>query len=928
MNTRASSATVPNRFVGSIAALCCLLSVCAHAAEFWPGATYDPAVPTLRKVVGHDPGERISTHAQIRQYLDALAAFTPRLKVVEYGESWEGRKLVYAIVGSEANMRALDEIRAGIARLADPRQTPEADARKLIASLPTIVWLTYGVHGNELSTSDAALVTAYHLLASRDKMTADMLAGAVIILVPTQNPDGRDRFIHHFEQAVGLEPDASPAAAEHVEPWPGGRGNHYLFDLNRDWFSLTQPEISSQVKALRAWYPQVFVDLHEMGANSTYFFAPYAMPVNPHLTKQQRETLAWFGRDNARWFDQYGIDYFTRDVYDGFFPGYGESWPSYFGSIGMTYEQASSRGLLMRRSNETTFHFRDTVRHHFIASLSTITTAARRREELLRRFFDYRTSAIEEGGRETVREYILPREKNTSAVDKLAGLLAAQGIEMKRATMPLNMAGREFPAGSYVIPLAQPAKRLIRVLLDPQVPMEDDFVREQERLRKKKLPSEIYDVTAWSLPLCFNVEVIAADQPTEGKFEAVTPPMIPPGRVARKENTIAYIVPWGTQAAGRFLAAALRNDLNVMSSDKPFAQGGRKFPAGTLVLRTAGNPPDLDRMLEELARASGAEVVATDTGWMEEGADFGSRHAVRLRKPGVALVWDRPTMSASAGWARFVLERQFGYPVTAVRAQTFSTADLKYFHVIIVPDSAGDYASVFGSNGAKRLKDWVQNGGTLIAIGRSAAYLANPQVGLLAVAQENAARPEPAKKADTPKPAEGAKAADTGKMAEPAKPDSATGRVPGKLLASEEEYLKAIQAESELPDTVPGVLLKAQLDPDHWLSSGLGESVYALVSGRVVFTPVKLDKGVNAAVFAAPDQLVASGHMWEETKKQFAFKPLVIAQPEGRGQVIAFTADPNFRAHMDGLNMLFINAVLRGPGRTRGPVAESEENHE
>ncbi len=905
------------RFAVILAAAVCL-SAAEPKFEYWPGAAYDPKIPTYRQVLGYDAGERITAYADILKYLDSLAKATPRLKVFGYGTTWENRKLVYAVVGSDAHMARLNEIRAGMQRLADPRKTPEAEAKKITASLPAVVWLGYGVHGNEISSPEAALLTAYHLLASRDKATSDLLAKTLVIIIPSQNPDGRERFVHHFEQTVGLEPDASPAAAEHIEPWPGGRGNHYLFDLNRDWVPLTQPEIRGQVKALQEWFPQVYVDLHEMGSDSTYYFAPEAVPYNPHLTKEQRESLEWFGRNNAKWFDKFGFDYFTREVFDAFYPGYGASWPCYHGAVAMTYEQASSRGLRMRRSDDTEFQFRDTVRQHFTASISTIETAARYRDQLLQRFYDYRRSAIEEGGRESVREYILPRTGDTSAVDKLAALLAEHGVEVKRAATSFRAAGREIPAGSYVVPLAQPAKRMARVLLDTNVPMDEVFLKEQERLRKKKLPDEIYDVTAWSLPLAFNVECIAAGETSQGSFEPVKPERIPPARVIAKENTIAYIVPWGTQAAGRLLAAALRKNLTVLSSDKTFTNNGKKYPRGTLVMKVQGNPPGLAATMEELAKSTGAEVHATDSGWMDEGINFGSNRVVRLRKPAIALAWDRPASSGSAGWARFVLERQFNYPVTIVRTQTLGTTDLSKFHVIVLPDAFGEFS--LGAAGTRRLKEWVADGGTLVAIGGAASYLSQPQVGLIAVAQENAARPADAAKPGAARAAEAGKPAESAKPTEPAKPES--GRVPGKLIASEEEYLKTIQAEAEPPDSVVGVLAKARLDHDSWMTAGLGETVIALVNGRSIFTPIKRDKGVNSAYFIGPNELLASGYMWEENRKQLAYKPLIIVQREGRGQVIAFTADPNFRATMDGMNVLFLNAVLRGPGRTRGSMAD------
>lgn len=882
--------------------------------EFWPGAAYDPRIPTFKQVLGYEPGERISSHAQLVKYLEALASASPRLKVFEYGQSWEGRKLVYAAIGSEANMKRLAEIRTGMQALADPRKTQEAQARKLIAGLPAVIWLAYGVHGNEISSPDAALLTAYHLLAARnDDMVTGILNNVLVLIAPLQNPDGRDRFVHNFEQSYGIEPDPSPAAAEHNEPWPGGRGNHYLFDMNRDWFAITQPEIRSQVKVLQEWFPLVFADLHEMGSDSTYYFAPGADPYNPHLTATQKEELGWFGRNNAKWFDKFGFDYFTRDVFDAFYPGYGDSWPAYYGAVGMTYEQASARGLTMRRSDGTEMPFRDTIRRHFTASISTAEAASRDREKLIENFYRYRKTAVEEGSTGNLREYVLVRKGDTSAVDKLAALLSEQGVEVRRARAGFRVAGREIPAGSYAVSLAQPSKRLIRNLLDPNVPLETEFLKEQDRLRRKRLPDGIYDVTSWSLPLAFNVEALASPEAVQGDFEAARPERVPPGKIAAAvKNPVAYLVPWGTQAAGRFLAAALRENLHVLSSDKAFQQNGTKYPAGTLIFTVHGNPADLAAKLARLAKSTGANVEATESSWVDDGPNFGSRYVVELPKPAVALAWDRPTSSQSAGWTRFVLERQFEYPVTAVRAQSLGSADLDKFQVLILPEAMGEsYAQAFGPGGIARLKQWVSAGGTVIALGSSTSFLADPNVGLLAVSQENAAKPAEAAKPEAAKP-----------QPEAGRSQASSSRIPGKLLASEKDYLKAIEPDSEPPERVLGAMLRARLDPDHWMTAGLGETVNALVSSRAVFTPVKLDKGANAAVFAGPDQLLAAGQMWEESRKQFAYKPLVIVARQGRGQAIAFTADPNFRAYIDGMNLLFVNAVLRGPGHTRGSARD------
>jgi hypothetical protein len=923
----------------AFAALSVSLLAQTQKFEYWPGSVYDPAIPTARSVLGHDLGDRILSSANLVKYMEALAAAAPRrMKVFDYGRSWEGRRLVYAAIGSEANVRRLPEIKAAMQKLYDPRKTAAAEAQKLMANLPAVVWLGYGVHGNEISSPEAALQTAYHLLASRnDELVTNVLANVLVLIDPIQNPDGRDRFVTNYETSEGLEPDSNPLGAEHNEPWPGGRTNHYYFDLNRDWLAITQPETAGRVKALREWYPLVFVDLHEMGTESTYYFAPEAVPYNPHLTKEQKEPLYWFGKNNAKYFDQFGFSYFTREVYDAFYPGYGASWPAYYGALAMTYENGSTRGLIVQRnSDDTTITFRQTVRRHFVSSVSTCETAAVNRAKLLENFYQYHVTAVDEGNKEPVREYIIPRRGNVSAADRLASLMVQHGAEVQRATAAFKNGNAEYPAGSYVIPLAQPAKRMIRTFLDPQVLMDDSFLKDEERRRKRRLGSEIYDVTAWSLPLQIGAEAVGAPARSQGSFEPFQPAVASAGHVVGTKATVAYLVPWGPTSAARFLASALREGVRVYSSDKKFVLGGRTYGAGTLIVKVKENPESVHETVQKIAKSSGAEVIATETGWVDEGPNFGSRYVFYLKKPSVAIAWDRPISGGSAGQLRFVIERQFGYPVSVVRTQQLATADLSKFNVIILPEGGfGEgYSAALGPNGARRLKDWVQTGGTLVGIGSALQFLASPAAALLSITQENAAPPSPpsaaagsAGEGQSRRPDGAASPSTTAAAPPPSAGPAATAiaRTPGKLFAKDEDLDKAIQPDTDLPGSAHGFLARAKVDQEHWTTVGVPETVYAMVSGRSIFSPVKADRGVNTAVFAGPDQVVASGYIWDEFRKQVAYKPLTVVQRDGRGWVIGFTEDPSFRAYMDGLNVLLANAVFRGPGHSSASQQFGEE---
>ncbi len=863
---------------------------------FWPGANYDPAIPTVKDVLGYSSGERITTHSDMLRYMNALMEASPaKMRMMQYGQSWEGRDLVYFAISSEDNIASLETFKAGMQALSDPRVTSDAEATRLINDMPASTWLAYSIHGNEISSTDAAMMTAYHLLAARgDDRVPDILSNSVVFLNPLQNPDGRDRFIHRFRTAKGLVADSDPASAEHNEPWPSGRTNHYLFDMNRDYIVLTQPETQGHVKALQEWYPLVFVDLHEMGGNSTYYFAPEAIPFNPHLAKNQRDSLFLFGKTNAKWFDKFGFDYFTRDVYDAFYPGYGASWPAYYGAISMTYEQASSRGLVYRRYDGTELPFAQTVRQHFITSMGTAETTATNRQALLQNFFDYQKTAIAEGraDREN-RSYIFPATRDKAANRKLASLLAEQGIEVGQATADFRACGTEYGAGAFVVDAAQPRKRMIRTLLDPQVDMEADFVAEQERRRAKNIDHDIYDVTAWSLPVMFNVDMNICGRAVDVASNPVEQDRIGSGSINTSAASVAYLVPWGDMAAGRFLSSALQNDLDVKIIDEDFTLGGRSYSAGTLILDVSRNPENVGDTVASLSRATGAEVVGIDDSWVDAGMDLGSRAVNRLPAPKVAMLWDEPTSQYAAGNTRFVIEQQIGYPVTVVRTPDFGRLRLDRYQVLIMPSSFGSYARTLGDSGAKKLDAWVRDGGVLIGTGTALRYLADDKVNLLSIRREN-------------------------QVKENVSDDEAKGNtVDGTLFTSLEDMKNAIEPANERPDSVPGAFASASVDKDHWLASGVSEDLNVLIRGSDIYTPSKLNTGTNVAWFKGADELVASGLLWEENRKQLAFKPFVVVEDRGNGMVIGFTQDPTVRAYLDGLNLIFTNAIFHGAAQAR-----------
>ncbi|MEM9263820.1 MAG: M14 metallopeptidase family protein, partial [Pseudomonadota bacterium] len=532
--------------------------------------SFDPSIPTLEAVLGYKSGERISSPADALTYFRALAEAAPdRMRIVEYARSWENRRLVYGIIASKENLARTDDIKASIAQISDPRVIDNPAAEQLIADLPATAWMSYTVHGNELSGTDAALVLAYHLLAAQGSPDVDaILENTLTFIDPTQNPDGRNRFVHNYITTAGIEPSSNQIAAERNEPWPGGRTNHYLFDMNRDWVAQTQPESKGRVRALLEWRPLVVVDAHEMGTDQTYYFPPEADPINPYITQEQMELADLFGKNNAKAFDDAGLDYYTRDIFDKLFPGYGDSWPSFYGAVAMTFEQASARGMIARKSSGEVFTYRDSVFGQVTASFATLKTAADNREALWQNYWGHGQTGLAFGETQKTKAYVIPSAPRANA---LAEAIFDQGLELHTADGAFEACGGSYDAGTFVTSLSQPRSRFVKTLMDPTSPMTEDFLGEQERRRANGEREELYDVTAWSLPLSFGVDVKACrNDPTTNKkssFSLITEFPTGTGEIEGPRSAVGYAIDWSADGVIAFLGAALRDDLKARSSD-------------------------------------------------------------------------------------------------------------------------------------------------------------------------------------------------------------------------------------------------------------------------------------------------------------------------------------------------------------------------
>ncbi len=858
-------------------------------AEMWPDTKYDPKIPTFKQVLGYDVGERISNHAQMMRYFKALQQAAPnRISLHEYAKSWQSRELIYAVVANQDNLSQLEDLAKSSRLLSDPRLLSAKDAKKLVTSLPSSVWLQYAVHGNEISGTDAAMFTAYFLLAAIDSPEVKTILDTSLVFIdPLQNPDGRERFTSRYYATVGLEHSSDRYSAEHNEPWPRGRSNHYLFDMNRDWLAVTQPETQGKIAAINYYKPQVIVDLHEMSGDQSYYFAPAAEPFNPHMTADQIDNMNRIGRNNGKHFDNFGFDYFTREIFDAFYPGYGDSWPTFYGASASTYEAGSARGQQFTKSDGSILTFWDTVQRQFVASISTAEGTAQERLDILSDFYQYQVDAIAAGKKQKERVYIMPATKNREGNHRLATLMAEHGVEVKQAKQAFSICGKRYPAGAYWIDSAQPRGKFVTTTMTQQVDMSDAFLALQEQRRARNLNDQIYDVTGWSLPLMFNVETDSCSRAPSVDAVLVDANQSLAGKVNNPDAKVAFVVAWGDMAAGRFLTAALRQGIVLKSSDDAFVlENGDGYPAGSLVIEKRLNGPQLLDQIQQIAGQTGAIVDGVDSSWVVKGPSFGSDRTVTMVAPKIAIAWDEPTSSLSAGNTRFVIERQLGYPVTAIRTSTLTYADLSDYQVLILPE--GNYQGTLGNAGAETLQAWVNAGGVLIALGSANRFLSDDDNGLLAIDRELAYRD-----------------------GDSASQEADNGKVSGQYFTEKSDLQAAITPAKTSPDYVAGVLANVHVDTNHWMTAGVSEKLVTVASGSDIYTPITLDNGKNLLWFAAEDEVLASGYLWQETQSQLAYKPVLVYQPYGDGMVIGYTQSPTFRAYLEGMNLLLTNSIFR-----------------
>ncbi|MDE3245844.1 MAG: hypothetical protein KGN80_07120 [Acidobacteriota bacterium] len=865
--------------------------VLAPRPDWFPSKNYQAGIPLP------NAGKAYTHHGDLVAYASALAAAAPeRVKLLTLNITEEGRPQPFLIISSPANIANLEQLRSNNAKLADPRACGADEAERIVHANPVFVWLGYSIHGAEPSGSEAALAVAYHYAAALDEEVIRQLDRVVLLLDLTQNPDGRERAIQAVSEALQGTNPSDPQDAQNTGRWPGGRFNHRLFDLNRDWAWQTQGESRAKAAAFLRWSPQVLADHHEMSAESSYYFPPTMQPVHDAIpTPFSGYWQQTFGKGVARAFDAHEFTFFSKDIFDLFYPSYGDSWPSLHGAVGMTFEMAGQVGLAYRRRDGDILTLENRVQRHFTASLATVLTASENREALLMDFQKARRERMNLG--ERAGAFFIAQGPDPGRSRALVELLRRNGIEVQRTTEAFSAANLE-PIGVGVLPVAVKPGSYIVTLDQPLGPLAEALLQKEAKMGLK--PS--YDVTGWSLPLTFNV-------PT---WHAKVRPKVGTGPLAEAKDEViaearsAYILPAGFEGREPTLAALLNEGFRGAVATESFGMANQRFEPGAVIfpLRLNDGAKLLAR-IKDLAARNHHPVVAADSTLSDSGPDLGSDRVYTLKAPKVAVLVDRPVDPTALGAVMHTL-RETGIRFSQVRADRFGEAQLhRYSHIILVDDNSSGkgWQRILGEGGAAKLKAWTMDGGVLLGLQGGAVYasragLADAGFQFLSKEAEEARLKEKDAKREIPKP-------DAAELIQPW-----SGR-----------------EQRDLQETIPGALLHVKVDLSHPLAWGLhtndaavldtSDSILELSPGgeNPIYYPGNAKKDSKNIPEGEP--LKISGLLPKALEPRLRLTSYALREHHGAGAVILFAGDPVFRGMSAFTTRMFLNAVFFGAYRAK-----------
>jgi len=798
--------------------------------------------------LGYNIGDRFTPHYKINEYCNYLSQQKQSSCLLfKYGSTSEHRNLILLYISSNANINNIERIRRNNLRLAGVLKDDTA-ANK---DVPAIVWLSFNVHGNEPASSEAAMMLIYHLLKGDNPKITDWLQHTVVVIDPCLNPDGRDRYVNWYNSVSNKNGNINQQTREHQEPWPGGRTNHYNFDLNRDWAWQTQTESVSRLKIYNNWLPQIHVDYHEQGYNSPYYFAPAAEPFHEAVTAWQRSFQNVIGKNHTKYFDANNWLYFTKERFDLFYPSYGDTYPIFNGSVGMTYEQGGiGAGLKVKTESGDTLSLWDRIYHHYTTALSTIEMSAMHHGEIVQQFQQYYDDNIK--GKNAVYKTYLLTSNSLEKLLPIMDLLNKNCIKFGSATKTTPLKGHhyftdkdeEVLLGKFTLAISSEQSKgsLIRVLFEQQSILKD---------------SNTYDITAWSIPYMYGVDCYAI------KTGNVRIKPFVNDKISAVKSNYGYLIPYNSFTSARMLAALLSKHIKVRFASKPFNCNGINYAEGTLIVLRSGNKEEeLVTELNELAVKFNIQSVEVNSGFVEKGSDFGSSDVRFIKEPKIALFTGDNVSASAAGEIWNMFEEHLNYPIDLLNVSDFNKLDLKQYNTIIMPD--GTYKTISDKSSMERLKDFVKYGGKLIVI-ENAISVFNNEWGI--------------------------------KLREEKNEDKA-----------EVTIKKYVDRDKDvLPYSIPGAIFKLQIDKSHPMFFGYDTPYYySLKQNSNVFDLLK--EGWNVATLN--NESYISGFCGNRIKNKMKEGLLIGNIESGDGQVIFMADDPVFRMFWENGKLLLFNSVF------------------
>ena len=793
--------------------------------------------------LGYPIGTQFSRHHQVVDYFKQVAVERPgQVKLEKYGETNERRALMLAYVSSEENMNNLEQIREN--NLKNTGLLKGTSTTNDIA----IVWLSYNVHGNEASSSEAAMLTIYKLLTEKQ----DYLKNTVVIIDPCINPDGRDRYVNWFNETASSPYNIDQQASEHQEPWPGGRPNHYLFDLNRDWAWATQIESQSRLKVYNKWMPHIHVDFHEQGINEPYYFAPAAEPFHEVISDWQRDFQTQIGKNHAKYFDAEGWLYFTRERFDLLYPSYGDTYPTYMGAIGMTYEQGGHgrAGLGILNDEGDVLTLVDRLTHHTTTGLSTVEIASQNAAQLNTEFAKYFDNS-----KLLYKSYVLQGHDDNIA--QLTKLLDQHEISYGYANGG-KVSGYHYNSSSegslntsakdLVVSTNQPKGKMVKVLFEPNAKLSDSLT---------------YDITAWSIPYAYGLDAIASKRFISSQKTAASSK-----RPVTNTKATGYVLPWSSLQDAQFLTDLLKQGIKVRFTEKPFTAEGNTYDRGTLVIVRGDNKKiaSFDDAIMAAATTYNRIPVALTSGFSSSGPDFGSPDIKLVNPPKIALLSGDSTSSLSYGELWHFFEQQLHYPVSVINTNAISDINLSKYNVLIMPN--GYYGSLLDDRLLETLKKWVQAGGKLIAIDGALNSFANKEgFGL----QRN------------------------------------TSQLDTKTDANKTPIRYADRERDNTKNLITGAIFKTRVDNTHPMAYGYDDHYFTLKLGSSSYKV--LDSGYTVA-YLGEDPKNSSGYAGAEALKKLN-NSLVFGEHRMRnGSVIYMVDNILFRSFWENGKLFFVNSLF------------------